>query len=185
MGFMQVPLLSLCMALLALGCAGPDGASRSPFPLWTLRLGMPIGAVEQFLLRQDNVPWGRCDTLAAGMRRCSRYVSFPSGNFEALADADGRVVRMRLDITDRTVGELIFDEQLGAMEKGWFKVKGMRVDNGGVSDAHPIGTVVFSTARGRWTAAVTFDGHRCYGAPRGCPVRVELTDTRAGIDSIS
>ena len=177
-------LLSLCVVSLTLACSSPDGAARSPFPLWTLRVGMPIDAVEQYLLRQDNVPWGRCDTLAIGLRLCSRYVSFPAGNFEALADAQGRVVRMRLDITDRGVGELIFDEQLGAMEKGWFKVKGMRVDDGGVSDAHPVGTVVFSTARGRWTAAVTFDGHKCYGAPRACPVRVEISDHRAGIDAI-
>ena len=177
-------LLSLCVVSLTLACSGADGAARSPFPFWGLRLGMPIDAVEQFFLRQDNVPWGRCDTLAVGLRACARYLSFPAGNFEALADANGRVVRMRLDITDRTVGELMFDEQLGAMEKGWFKVKGMRVDNGGVSDAHPVGTVVFSTARGRWTAAVTFDGHRCYGAPRGCPVRVEFTDHQAGIDAV-
>jgi len=173
------------MASLTLACAGPDGANVSPFPLWGQRVGTRLDGLEQFFLRQDNVPWGRCDTLAVGLRRCSRYLSFPAGNFEALADAKGRVVRMRLDITDRSAGELIFDEQLGAMERGWFKVKGMRVDDGGVSDAHPIGTVVFSTARGRWTAAVTFDGHRCYGAARACPVRVELTDHRAGVDSIS
>jgi hypothetical protein len=169
---------------LTVACAGPDGATRSPFPLWGLRLGMPIDAVEQFLLRQDNVPWGQCDTLAAGIRRCSRYVSFPAGTFEVLADVEGRVVRMRLDVSDRSVGELIFDEQLGAMEKGWFKVKSMRVDDGGVSDAHPVGIVTFSTKRGRWTAAVTFDGHRCYGAARACPVRVETSDHRAGIDGV-
>jgi hypothetical protein len=145
---------------------------------------MPLDAVEQFLLRQDNVPWGRCDTLAVGLRRCSRSVSFPPGNFEALADREGRVVRMRLDITDYTGRDLIFDEQLTAMEKGWFKVKGMRVDNGGVSDAHPVGTVIFATARGRWTAAVTFDGHTCYGTRRPCPVRVELADHRAGVDGV-
>jgi len=145
---------------------------------------MPIDALEQFFLRQDNIPWGSCDTLSSGIRRCSRYLGFPQGDFEALADSTGRVVRMRLDISDRNGGDLIFDEQLSVMEKHWFKVKGMRVDDGGVSDAHPVGTVVFSTARGRWTAAVTFDGHTCYGAPRACPARVEFTDHRAGIDSV-
>jgi len=173
----------LLAASFTVACSGPDEASLSPFRFWGQRVGTRLNGLQQFFIRQDNIPW-TCDTLAAGLRRCSRYVNFPGGTFEALADADGRVVRMRLDISDHSAGELIFDEQLGAMEKGWFKVKGMRVDNGGVSDAHPIGIVVFSTARGRWTAAVTFDGHRCYGAARACPVRVELSDHRAGIDAV-
>jgi hypothetical protein len=177
-------LLALCAVTLTAGCAGPDGARLSPFRLWGLPLGMRLDALQQFFIRQDNIPWGRCDTLALGLRRCSRYVSFPQGNFEALADPQGRVVRMRLDIMDHDGGDLIFDEQLSVMERGWFRVKGMRVDTGGVSDAHPVGTVVFATARGRWTAAVTFDGHKCFGASRACPVRVELVDHRAPVDVV-
>ena len=177
-------LLCFCAVAFAAGCAGPDGASLSPFPFWGLRVGTRLDGLQQFFIRQDNIPWS-CDTLLGGLRRCSRYVNFPQGTFEALADAQGRVVRMRLDITDHDGGDLIFDEQLGVMEKRWFKVKGMRVDTGGVSDAHPIGTVIFSTAHGRWTAAVTFDGHKCFGAPRACPVRVELTDHRTpGVDGV-
>jgi len=65
------------MASLTLACAGPDGANVSPFPLWGQRVGTRLDGLEQFFLRQDNVPWGRCDTLAVGLRRCSRYLSFP------------------------------------------------------------------------------------------------------------
>jgi hypothetical protein len=170
--------------LLVCGCSDPDEAKLSPFEFRGQRVGMPLDALEQSLIARDGGGWTACDTLSNGMRRCSLQAPFVTGEFEALADPQGRVVRMRMTVSHEAPGDMAFDRQLSAMEKAWFKVKGMRVDDGGVSDAHPSGRVTFSTARGRWTAIVTFAGAMCWRSSYPCPDRIELADARAGVDTI-
>jgi len=169
--------------MIGVGCSDPDEAKLSPFEFRGQRVGMPMDALEQSLIARDGGGWTACDTLRNGMRRCSLQTPFVLGEFEALADPRGRVVRMRVTIT-HSPGDMAFDRQLSAMENAWFKVKGMRVDTGGVSDAHPVGRVTFATARGRWIAVVTFAGAMCWRSSYPCPDRIELADARAGVDTI-
>lgn len=169
---------------LALGCGSPDEAKLSPFAFRGHHVGMPLDALEQALIAQDGGGWTACDTLSNGMRRCSLQPAFVAGEFQALADPQGRVVRMRVTVSHEAIGDATFDRQLSAMEKEWFTVKGMRVDDGGVSDSTPNGRVMFATARGRWTAVVVFTGSHCWRSSHYCPDRIELADSRAGVDTI-
>src|SRR6266540_1106669 len=86
------PIGVLGIAALLLACSDPDKAKLSPFFLWGMRPGMQLDSVEQFLLRQDNVPWAKCDDLGSGVRRCERHTSWIWGRLEALAGPDGRVL---------------------------------------------------------------------------------------------
>jgi len=65
------------IAALLLACSDPDNAALSPFFLWGMRPGMQLDSVEQFLLRQDNRPWERCEDLGSGVRRCERHRPIP------------------------------------------------------------------------------------------------------------
>jgi len=168
-------------ALLA-ACSDPDKAPLSPFFLWGMRPGMQLDSVEQFLIRQDNVPWGRCEDLGNGFRRCERQTHWISGRLEAVAGPDGRVLYVSFAPAKWETGtgrDLIFDKDLSAMQQVWARTKRVRMDPHGVNEASPRGIVEFSTARGRWKALVTFDGRRCTGRDQPCPALIQLLDWRA------
>jgi len=171
------------VAIVLLGCAtDPDDADRAPFFLWGARPGMQLDSVEQFFIRQDNVGWG-CEDLGSGIRRCQRPTQWVYGRLEAVAGPDGRVFYIAFAPATSEYGtgrDVLFDEDLGSMERVWMRAKGVRFDPHGVSEASPKGTVDFSTARGRWKALVTFDGRLCTGLPRPCPSLVQLVDWRDG-----
>jgi hypothetical protein len=169
-------------AAVLLGCSDPDNADQSPFLLWGVGPGMQLDAVEQTFLREDNVPWGKCEDLGSGARRCERQTTWVHGRLEAVAGPGGRVVYISFAPAPTEFGtgrDLMFDEDLSAMERKWVRTKGVRTDPHGVSEANPRGIVEFSTARGRWKALVTFGGRMCTGRPRPCPALVQLVDWRA------
>ncbi|HYU08601.1 MAG TPA: hypothetical protein VEK77_04375 [Gemmatimonadales bacterium] len=172
----------LGIAALLLACSDPDKAALSPFFLWGMRPGMQLDSVEQFLLRQDNVPWGKCEDLGSGVRRCERHTSWIWGRLEALAGPDGRVLYLSFapDKSEYGTGrDLIFDKELSVMQQQWARTRKVRMDPHGVSEAQPRGIAEFSTSRGRWKALMTFDGRLCTGTSRPCPALIQLLDWRA------
>jgi hypothetical protein len=167
---------------LLLACSDPDRADVSPFFLWGMRPGMQLDSVEQFLIRQDNVPWGKCEDLGSGVRRCERQTSWIRGRLEALAGPDGRVVYLSFAPSTSESGtgrDLIFDKELSVMQQRWARTRNVRMDPHGVSEANHRGIAEFSTARGRWKALMTFDGRLCTGTGRPCPALIQLLDWRA------
>jgi hypothetical protein len=170
------------MAALLLACSDPDRADVSPFFLWGMRPGMQLDSVEQFLLRQDNVPWGKCEDLGSGVRRCERHTTWVWGRLEALAGPDGRVLYLSFAPSKSEYGtgrDLIFDKELSVMQQRWARTRKVRMDPHGVNEANPRGIAEFSTARGRWKALMTFDGRLCTGTSRPCPALIQLLDWRA------
>ncbi len=57
-----------------------------------MRPGMHIDSVEQFLIRQDNMPWAKCDGVRGSIRRCERGITWIAGRLEAVTGPDGRVL---------------------------------------------------------------------------------------------
>jgi hypothetical protein len=172
----------LGVAALLLACSDPDRADVSPFFLWGMRPGMQLDSVEQFLLRQDNVPWGKCEDLGSGVRRCERHTTWVWGRLEALAGPDGRVLYLSFAPSKSEYGtgrDLIFDKELSVMQQRWARTRKVRMDPHGVNEANPRGIAEFSTARGRWKALMTFDGRLCTGTSRPCPALIQLLDWRA------
>jgi hypothetical protein len=169
-------------AALLLACSDPDRADLSPFFLWGMRPGMQLDSVEQFLLRQDNVPWGKCEDLGSGVRRCERHTTWVWGRLEALAGPDGRVLYLSFapSKTEHGTGrDLIFDKELNVMAQRWARTKDVRLDPHGVNEANPRSIAEFSTSRGRWKVLLTFDGRLCTGTSRPCPALIQLLDWRA------
>ncbi len=153
----------LGIAALLLACSDPDKAALSPFFLWGMRPGMQLDSVEQFLLRQDNVPWGKCEDLGSGVRRCERHTSWIWGRLEALAGPDGRVLYLSFapDKSEYGTGrDLIFDKELSVMQQQWARTRKVRMDPHG-------------------KALMTFDGRLCTGTSRPCPALIQLLDWRA------
>lgn len=175
-------LVIIGFATLAIACADPDTADLSPFFLWDMRPGMQLDSVEQFLIRQDNMPWARCEGVKTSVRRCERYTTWVAGRIEAVAGPDGRVLYLSFAPSKSEYGtgrDLMFDQDLSGMQQRWAKTKNVRMDPHGVSEANPRGIAEFSTARGRWKALMTFDGRRCSGTSRPCPALIQLLDWRA------
>src|SRR5688572_9197869 len=168
--------------LVLVGCADPDRADVSPFFLWGMRPGMQLDSVEQFLIRQDNIPWAKCEGARGSIRRCERHLSWIVGRLEAIAGPDGRVLYLSFAPAKSEFGsgrDLLFDNDLSGMQQRWAKTKNVRMDPHGVSEANPRGIAEFSTARGRWKALMTFDGRPCTGTTRACPVLIQLLDWHA------
>lgn len=171
----------LCLAALLAACADPDKAELSPFFLWGMRPGMHIDSVEQFLIRQDNMPWAKCEA-SGRMKRCERFTTWVAGRIEAVAGPDGRVLYLSFAPSKSEYGtgrDLMFDEDLSGMQQRWARTKNVRMDPHGVSESNPRGIAEFSTERGRWKALMTFDGRRCTGGSRPCPALIQLLDWRA------
>jgi hypothetical protein len=178
------------VVVLCSACGGPD---RSPFLLWWeqdqfyrpiggIRTGMPLDSVERFWIRRDGLRenaniWDRCTAVGAGARRCERRTAAPSGRFDVVARADGRVVYLAFAPATR---DIIFDDSLTRMQRPWWRTRGARLDPHGVSDANPYG--VAEMRLGRWRAFNTFDGKRCENTPhpRPCPSLIQLVDWRDG-----
>ena len=174
--------LACALPALILGCSNPDQADVSPFFLWGMRPGMHIDSVEQFLIRQDNIPWATCEGAPGSIRRCERRTTWVYGRLEALAGSDGRVVYLSFEPDKSEYGtgrDLMFDNDLSGMQQRWARTKNVRMDPHGVNEANPRGIAEFSTARGRWKALMTFDGRHCTGTTRACPARIQLLDWRA------
>ncbi|PYP55814.1 MAG: hypothetical protein DMD40_12665 [Gemmatimonadetes bacterium] len=172
----------LGIAALLLACSDPDKAELSPFFLWGMRPGMQLDSVEQFLIRQDNVPWGKCEDLGNRFRRCERHTSWIWGRLEAVAGPDGRVLYLSFapDKSEHGTGrDVIFDKQLDVMAQQWARTRHVRMDPHGVNEASHRGIAEFSTARGRWKALLTFDGRLCTGTSRPCLALIQLLDWRA------
>ena len=170
------------LLLLVVGCADPDKADVSPFFLWGMRPGMQLDSIEQFLIRQDNMPWAKCEGPIGGVRRCERYTTWTAGRLEAVAGPDGRVLYLSFAPSPAEQGtgrDLMFDEDLSRMQQRWARTKNVRMDPHGVSEANPRGIAEFSTQRGRWKALMTFDGRMCTGGQRPCPALIQLLDWRA------
>ena len=162
-----------------LGCSNPDKADLSPFFLWGIRPGMQLDSVEQFLIRQDNVPWAKCEGSRGSVRRCERYTTWVAVRIEAVAGPDGRVLYLSFELSKSEYGtgrDLMFDDDLSRMQQRWARTKSVRMDPHGVNEANPRGIAEFSTKRGRWKALMTFDGRRCTGTSRACIARVQILD---------
>ncbi|MGH7529267.1 MAG: hypothetical protein ACREMN_02700 [Gemmatimonadales bacterium] len=175
-------ILGAALAALGLACSDPDDADQSSFFLWGMRPGMQLDSAEQFLIRQDNRPWERCEGGDTGVRRCVRSTTWVSGRLEAVAGPDGRVLYLSFAPSPMEYGtgrDLMFDNDLSGMQQRWARTKDVRMDPHGVSEANPRGIAEFSTARGRWKALITFDGRRCTGSSRACPALIQLLDWRA------
>ena len=172
----------LGMAALLLACSDPDKADLSPFFLWGMRPGMQLDSIEQFLIRQDNMPWAKCEGARGSLRRCERYTTWIAGRIEAVAGPDGRVLYLSFAPSKSEHGtgrDLIFDQELSGMQQQWARTRKVRMDPHGVNEANPRGIAEFSTARGRWKALMTFDGRLCTGTSRPCPALIQLLDWRA------
>jgi hypothetical protein len=182
-GIMLTRTLGAVAAAALLGCSNPDKADLSPFYLWGMRPGMQLDSVEQFLIRQDNMPWASCEgPKSGGIRRCERYTTWIAGRLEAVAGSDGRVLYLSFEPSQSEYGtarDLMFDNDLSGMQQRWAKTKDVRMDPHGVSEANPRGIAEFSTKRGRWKALMTFDGRTCTGTSRPCVARVQLLDWNA------
>jgi hypothetical protein len=173
---------TLALAGLLLACSNPDKADLSPFFLWGMRPGMQLDSVEQFLIRQDNMPWAKCDGERSTIRRCERYTTWIAGRIQAVAGPDGRVLYLSFAPSKAEYGtgrDLMFDNELSGMQQRWAKTKKVRMDPHGVSEANPRGIAEFSTAHGRWKALMTFDGRTCTGTTRACPALIQLLDWHA------
>ena len=163
-------------------CGNPDTADVSPFYLWGMRPGMQLDSVEQFLIRQDNMPWAKCEGSRGSVRRCERYTTWIAGRVEAVAGPDGRVLYLSFAPSKSEYGtgrDLMFDNDLSGMQQRWAKTKNVRMDPHGVSEANPRGIAEFSTEKGRWKALMTFDGRMCSGTSRPCPALIQLLDWRS------
>jgi hypothetical protein len=172
----------LASLLLVVGCADPDKADLSPFFLWGMRPGMQLDSVEQFLIRQDNMPWAKCEGARGSVRRCERVTSWIVGRLEAVAGPDGRVLYLSFAPLESEYGtgrDLMFDNDLSGMQQRWARTKDVRMDPHGVSEANPRGIAEMSTAGGRWKALMTFDGRTGTGTSRPCPALIQLLDWRA------
>jgi len=172
----------LATAALLLACSDPDKADLSPFFLWGMRPGMQLDSIEQFLIRQDNMPWAKCEGARGSLRRCERYTTWIAGRIEAVAGPDGRVLYLSFAPSKPEHGtgrDLIFDTELSGMQQQWARTRKVRMDPHGVNEANPRGIAEFSTARGRWKALMTFDGRLCTGTSRPCPALIQLLDWRA------
>jgi hypothetical protein len=167
------------IAALGLACGG--GPTTSPFFLWTLRPGMPVGSVEDFVIKRfrpsesDTAAWERCDSLSAGARRCERMILAPYGRLQVIAASDGRVLYLAFAPQTR---DRAFDDSLTAMQREWLRGEKVRADPHGVSEEHPKG--IAEMRSGRWRAFMTFDGKVCYGTTRPCPALIQLVDWGAG-----
>ena len=171
----------LGLTALLLACSDPDRADVSPFFLWGMRPGMQLDSIEQFLIREDNRPWAKCDDLGSGVRRCERQTTWIWGRLEAVAWPDGRVLYLSFapsKTEDGTGRDVIFDKQMDVMGQAWARTRNVRMDPHGVNEANPRGIAEFSTARGRWKVLITFDGRLCTGGNRPCPALIQLLDWR-------
>ena len=172
----------LATIALAWSCSNPDKAEQSPFFLWGIRPGMQLDSVEQFLIRQDNMPWAKCEGARGTIRRCERHLTWIAGRLEAVAGPDGRVLYISFEPAKSEYGtarDLMFDNDLSSMQRRWARTKNVRMDPHGVNEANPYGIAEFSTQRGRWKALISFDGRRCTGTERACPARIQLLDWNA------
>ncbi len=170
------------VGLVALGLAcGGGGPAESPFYLWSIRPGMPLTAVADYLivregLTPDAVVWGKgCANLDGGARRCEHQTTAPVGQIVVVVASDHHVLYVSFAPATR---DPAFDDSLSLMQRQWARVPGVRMDPHGVSEQHPTG--VAEMRNGRWRAFMTFDGKVCTGTQRPCPALIQLVDWHDG-----